>query len=194
MNNQNKKLLITVIVLAFIALSSGTAGLSSIESILRESGLESELGLVKGIMSELEGLERDFVQTGSGSYVTNVIDGDTFDVEINGEKEKVRMIGIDTPELKGSECFSKEAKAELENLIESKYVQLISDSTQDNKDRYGRLLRYVKLNEKDINEEMIENGYAHEYTHQENFYINQFSYRQAEQSAMSKKIGLWGKC
>src|SRR3989338_8519092 len=78
------------------------------------------------------------------TIVTNVIDGDT--IVISGG-ERVRLLGIDTPE-KG-EFFYKEGKARLEELIENKNVTLEKEG--DNKDKYGRLLRYIFLNDTNIN-------------------------------------------
>jgi endonuclease YncB( thermonuclease family) len=186
--NRTKKIFITTLILGLIAVTSGTAGLIYWGRALSNV----DAGWVMGIMNELENIELE-PQTGTGYYVTKVIDGDTFDVEIDGKREKVRMIGIDTPELKGSECYSKEAKAELELLIESKFVELSVDYTQADKDRYGRLLRYVNLENRDINQYMVENGFAYEYTY-DNAYLHQFKYRQAEQSAESVNKGLWKIC
>jgi micrococcal nuclease len=96
-----------------------------------------------------------------GQYVKviRVIDGDTFEIE-NGDK--VRMIGIDAPELKDNEGL--ESKDYLEFLIKNKYVSLLKDEKNNNKDFYGRLLRYVYLDDSDINLKMIEEGYANVYT------------------------------
>ena len=91
--------------------------------------------------------------------VIRVIDGDTFEIE-NGDK--VRMIGIDAPELKDNEGL--ESKDYLEFLIKNKYVSLLKDEKNNNKDFYGRLLRYVYLDDSDINLKMIEEGYANVYT------------------------------
>ena len=91
--------------------------------------------------------------------VIRVIDGDTFEIE-NGDK--VRMIGIDAPELKDNEGL--ESKNHLKLLIENKYVSLIKDEKNKNKDFFGRLLRYVYLEDSDINLKMIEDGYANVYT------------------------------
>ena len=70
--------------------------------------------------------------------VTKVIDGDTIQIE-NGQK--VRYIGIDTPELKGNECYAKQAREKNKELVEGKQVKLQKDISET--DKYGRLLRYV---------------------------------------------------
>ena len=99
------------------------------------------------------------VSFGQDVKVIRIIDGDTFEIE-NGDK--VRMIGIDAPELKDNEGL--ESKNHLKLLIENKYVSLIKDEKNKNKDFFGRLLRYVYLEDSDINLKMIEDGYANVYT------------------------------
>ena len=78
----------------------------------------------------------DFTATGS---VTNVVDGDTIDVRLaSGKSERIRIIGIDTPE-RGA-CWASEATSATRRLALGKRVTLIGDGTQDTRDRYGRLL------------------------------------------------------
>ena len=99
------------------------------------------------------------VSFGQDVKVIRIIDGDTFEIE-NGDK--VRMIGIDAPELKVNNGL--ESKNHLKLLIENKYVSLIKDEKNKNKDFFGRLLRYVYLDNYDVNLKMIEDGYANVYT------------------------------
>ena len=116
------------------------------------------------------------------SFVTNVIDGDT--IVISGG-ERVRLLGIDAPE-KG-EFFYKEAKARLEELIENRNVTLEREG--DNKDKYGRLLRYIFAEDTNINLLMVEEGYAICYFYGESKY--QDVCREFEENAMQNKIGRW---
>lgn len=118
------------------------------------------------------------------TIATNVIDGDT--IVISGG-ERVRLLGIDTPE-KG-EVFYKESKERLEQLIENKEILLEKEG--DNKDKYDRLLRYIFLNDTNINLLMVEEGYAICYFYGQSKY--QDSCRQLEQNAMQNKIGRWQK-
>ncbi|MFZ1627172.1 MAG: thermonuclease family protein [Candidatus Moraniibacteriota bacterium] len=94
-----------------------------------------------------------------GVRVTRVIDGDTFEIEGG---ERVRLIGIDTPEtVKPNslvECFGKESSDYLKQLIEGKSVRLEKDKTD--RDRYARLLRYVYLGDQFINKDLVRDGYA----------------------------------
>jgi endonuclease YncB( thermonuclease family) len=127
--------------------------------------------------------------------VTKVIDGDTIMVEIDGLDKRVRLIGIDSPELvhpgKEIECFSREASNKMQELVSGKFVVLKSDPTQENEDKYGRLLRYVyTLEGMDINFTMIEQGYAFEYTYVYP-YEKQNIYKNAERYAKENKLGLW---
>lgn len=78
-----------------------------------------------------------------GVPVTSVADGDTITVKISGRAEKVRLIGLDTPE--AGECFAKESTRAMTSLVKGKSVRLVSDKSQPNRDRYGRLLRHVVL-------------------------------------------------
>ncbi len=139
--------------------------------------------------------ERDILGTAEEEYfVKRVVDGDTIVVKRNGEEYRVRMIGIDTPETvhpsKPVECFGFEATEKLKSLIEEKNVTLKPDKTQDDIDRYGRLLRYVYFDDKDINLLMIKEGYAFEYTYMIP-YIKQEEYIAAQRSARENDVGLW---
>lgn len=85
--------------------------------------------------------------------VSRVIDGDTLEL---GNGQTVRLVGIDTPEV--GECGYERAKHNLEGLALSKRVRLtVSD---EDRDRYGRLLRYVDVGAKDAGLRLIQNGYA----------------------------------
>jgi len=133
-----------------------------------------------------------------GFKVVDVVDGDTIKVSLNGTVETIRLIGIDTPETvhptKGVECFGKEASKKMNELVLNKYVKLQTDPTQDDEDRYGRLLRYVFLEDgTHINLKMIEEGYALEYTYKVP-YEYQSEFKSAERIASKGNIGFWGLC
>jgi micrococcal nuclease len=138
---------------------------------------------------------KDILGTAEEEYfVSRVVDGDTIVVQKDGQEYRVRMIGIDTPETvhpsKPVECFGLESTKKLKSLVEEKYVTLEPDETQDDIDRYGRLLRYVYLDEKDINLIMIREGYAFEYTYMIP-YTKQEEYISAQSFARENEIGLW---
>ena len=126
-------------------------------------------------------------------YCSYVIDGDTIIVIIDGKKEKVRLIGIDTPEKDGpytkEEPFGKEASAFTKKITEGKKVMLEYD--RQKRDKYGRLLAYVYLEDSTfLNAEIIRQGYGTV------FRKFPFKYRDDfegyEREARDNKKGLWG--
>lgn len=99
--------------------------------------------------------------SGTLATVVSVTDGDTLTVEINGVNERVRLIGINSPE--AGECFAAEATAELRSLTVGRTVRLVIDRT--NRDDFGRLLRYVFVDDQIrgtvfVNEVLVEGGFA----------------------------------
>lgn len=127
--------------------------------------------------------------------VVSVTDGDTFKVNIAGKTETLRLIGINTPETvdprKPVECFGKEASNRAKQLLIGKKVRLEGDSTQDERDKYGRLLRYAWLEDGTFfNKAMISGGYAYEYTY-DTPYKYQAEFKQAQTEAKNNKFGLW---
>ncbi len=127
--------------------------------------------------------------------VTRVVDGDTLKVSINGKEETLRLIGIDTPETvdprKPVQCFGKEASERAKELLSGQRVRIETDSTQGERDKYGRLLAYVYREDGLFyNKVMIEEGYAHEYTY-DMPYTYQAEFRLAQKSAEASGTGLW---
>lgn len=115
--------------------------------------------------------------------VTRVIDGDTV---VISSGERVRLLGIDTPELE-EKCF-KEARDKLVNLVENKIVILESDTK--NKDRYGRLLRWIFIDDQNVNLEILKAGLAEIMIFEEVKYLEDVY--SAFDSAKEGKIGcLW---
>ena len=125
---------------------------------------------------------------------TRVIDGDTIAVEKNGKKEKVRLIGADTPETvhpsKPVEYFGKEASEFTRKNVEGKRVRLEYD--WQNRDKYGRLLAYVYIEDGTfLNAEIIRQGYGFAYTRYPFKYLEDF--REYEREARGNNRGLWVK-
>jgi micrococcal nuclease len=126
------------------------------------------------------------------ALVVRVIDGDTIELE-NGER--VRYIGINTPETvhpeKPVECFGKAAKERNIELVLNETVRLERDVSD--RDQYGRLLRYVYIDDVFVNKALVEEGYAYAYTlppdvrHADTFVT-------AEASAREHDRGLWSAC
>jgi micrococcal nuclease len=127
--------------------------------------------------------------------VTKVVDGDTLDLYINGTAERVRLIGIDTPEVvdprKPVQCFGVEASDRAKAILTGQSVALEKDPSQGERDKYGRMLGYVFLKDgTNFNKQMILEGYAHEYTYNLP-YKYQADFKAAEKYARENKLGLW---
>lgn len=121
--------------------------------------------------------------------VLRVIDGDTIEL-INGEK--VRYIGIDSPERdNGGDCYYLEAKRNNENLVLGKMVRLVKDVSE--RDRYGRLLRYVYMDSIFVNEFMVKEGFAQASTYPPDVKFQNL-FLEAENYARKNNLGLWGEC
>ncbi|MFH1638624.1 MAG: thermonuclease family protein, partial [Candidatus Woesearchaeota archaeon] len=117
------------------------------------------------------------------AVVESVLDGDTIKLS---SRETVRLIGLNAPE-SGDKCFS-EAKTTLEDLVLGKEITLETDI--DDKDQYGRLLRYVFVDGHNVNYGMIYLGFAHKYDYgANNKYSNEFE--QAENVAKKNEGCLW---
>ena len=95
--------------------------------------------------------------TTSESFLIRVIDGDTIVVNVDGVEEKVRLVGIDTPER--GECGFAEATQALRLLLSFPNLGLI-EAGGDDRDRYGRLLRYLDIDGQDPGLELIRAGLA----------------------------------
>jgi micrococcal nuclease len=132
--------------------------------------------------------------------VSKIIDGDTLMVKINDKEEAVRLIGVDTPETvdprKTVQCFGKEATEKAKELVENKMIRLEIDTTQNDRDKYNRLLRYIYLEDGTlVNKKLIEEGFGFEYTYQIPYKF-QLEFKAAQKLAEEKKLGMWadGAC
>lgn len=128
---------------------------------------------------------------GCGNTVLHVIDGDTFEL---ASGEDVRLIGVDAPELNADEpeeeFFAREAKSWLANKIKNREVCL-EKGNHDNKDKYDRLLRYVKIDGELVNVALVEGGYARVYTRFPFQHSRRFS--TLEKNARENERGLWNE-
>ena len=127
--------------------------------------------------------------------VVKVIDGDTIVVDISGKKETLRLIGIDAPEIGGNssknKCFGKEAEEFAKNILSDASIELEEDESQNDRDKYGRLLRYIILKDgSNLNKTLIRKGSAKEYTYKTP-YKYQKEFKNAETEARKAKKGLW---
>ena len=136
-------------------------------------------------------------KTAIESQVIRVVDGDTIIVAIDHKPETIRLLGINTPEtVKPNwpvECYGPEASAYVKKTLTDKIVRLESDPSQDDRDKYHRLLRYVFLDNENFDESLVRDGYAREYTFKVP-YKYQKQFRADQKFAKKNKVGLWGKC
>ena len=150
----------------------------------------------QGLLPQEEKIKQNENPPKPGYYrVLKVIDGDTLAIEMSGKSETLRLIGINTPETvdprKPVECFGKEASDKAKKLLTGQDIKVEKDPTQDERDKYNRLLVYVyKEDGLFFNKYMVEEGYAYEYTYNLP-YEYQTEFKAAQVVAEQKKIGLW---
>lgn len=139
------------------------------------------------------------LEGGSGieATVVRVVDGDTIRVSIEGRTERVRYIGIDTPESvrPGTpvECFAKKASEFNRRLVDHRHVLLRTDA--EPRDRYGRLLAYVYRQDDGlfVNLELVRRGFATILTIPPNV-AHAEEFLRAERAARREDAGLWHEC
>ena len=129
--------------------------------------------------------------------VTRVVDGDTVVARVGGRSERVRYIGMDTPEdvKPGTpvQCYSRAAAAENRRLVEGRRVRLVEDA--EARDRYGRLLAYVYRASDGlfVNAELVRRGYARPLTIPPNVAHERQFVRLARRARAAGR-GLWSRC
>ena len=132
------------------------------------------------------------------AHLVSVTDGDTVKVGLaNGSRANVRVIGIDTPETYPViECGGPEATANMQRMVgPGDTVNLYIDPTQDEVDRYGRLLRYVfTVDDVDVGLDQIATGHASVYVYNNNPFVALDAYQDAEDDARSSNGGIWSAC
>ncbi len=163
------------------------------------------IGLVVLVLSVFFGLSDDAVNQvvawidpppPGTARVLEVVDGDTAIVKFGNTEERVRFIGVDTPEThhpnKAVQCFGAAATRFLTELIEGEDVRLEADPTNTNRDRYNRLLRYVYFDDVLVNQEIIAEGYGFAYVafpfEKKELFVA------TEVQAREQGRGLWSDC
>jgi len=130
--------------------------------------------------------------------VVRVIDGDTIAVRSRGGRTyRVRLIGIDTPEVFGGrECGGTEASASMKSLARpGGRVRVYGDPSQDRTDRFGRLLAYVKLRGgAQLNLAQVARGWAKVYVFGGHPFDQTATFRRAAARARAAERGVWGRC
>lgn len=130
----------------------------------------------------------------AGARVVRVVDGDTIRVTFGGREHAVRYIGVDTPESvdprRPVQPLGKEASARNKELVEGKTVRLEKDVSET--DRFGRLLRYVYVDDQMVNATLVQEGYARAVSYPPDV-KHQELFRRLEREAREAKRGLWGQ-
>ncbi len=124
--------------------------------------------------------------------VRYVNDGDTVGAVIGGRFEKIRLIGIDAPEM-GQEPWGEMAKKRLQEMISSSSRKVRIEYDAEKRDKYGRLLAYLRLADgRMVNREMVREGWAVLFTFPPDVkYAKEFA--AAERYARKRKIGIWSR-
>ncbi len=142
-------------------------------------------------------LKKDSLAIGK---IDRVIDGDTVILNINGKRERIRLIGLNAPEAKAVngrvvECFGREASKKAKEILHKKdKVYFERDKMQSKRDKYGRLLSYIFLeNGENFAEKMITDGYGYEYTYHGQKYKYQKNFKNAQVFAQKHQLGLWSR-
>ena len=134
-------------------------------------------------------------QTARTVRVTSVVDGDTLDVTWHGRPERVRLLGVDTPETVDPHrpvgCYGPEAAAFTHRRLQGRTVRLRFD--RQRRDRYGRLLAYVEVDGRRFNDELLTDGYARLLVIPPNGRRGR-AMLDEELAARSAGRGLWGAC
>lgn len=186
LTKKQKKYIVQTVIALIILIPGIIAGTVKREEILEALGIETNT--------------KTSVQTDQaidGEYeVVSVTDGDTFEINYNGTKTKVRLIGIDTPESvhpnsKKNNKYGEEASKHTKSLLERKTVKLEFDVSP--RDKYGRLLAYVYLEDGEmLNEKLLKEGYAQVATYPPNVkYVENF--KELQKEARENKVGFWAE-
>jgi micrococcal nuclease len=161
--------------------------------------LFAALAAVGGGVVSLGGDKSDGSRSGGtlSGRVTKIVDGDTIHVALGGRDEKVRYIGMDTPETHKPgtpvQCFGRAASAYNARLLEGRSVDLRTDA--ETRDRYGRLLAYVYRRPDGlfVNAELVRRGFATILTIPPNV-AHADEFLRLQRAARSAGRGLWSAC
>lgn len=138
------------------------------------------------------------VSSQPGLYtVERFVDGDTIAVNMNGKSEKIRFVGVDTPETHKPnapvQCYGPAAAAYTKTILTGKQFRLVSDEKSTDRDRYGRLLRYIVFTDGTVfNKQLINTGHGFYYPYFPFTKSDEFA--QAQIAAQTANLGVWGNC
>lgn len=154
-----------------------------------------------GVRSDNRGHPQGGVLTGSSTTapIKRVVDGDTVIAAVDGHDQRIRVLGIDTPETVDPNeqvgCYGPEASAFAHEQLDGQTVTLRSDPTQDDTDRYDRALRYVILPDgTNYSVAAAAAGVAEPYVYGHNPVREASAIQNATDQARQQQIGMWGAC
>jgi len=168
-----------------------------VNTALRAAGIAVALSLIMASCASTGATDNAKDQTAVG-VVVRVIDGDTVDITIAGGQERIRLIGIDTPEpvdgYREAECYGIEASGYTKRMLPpGTRVHLERDI--EGRDAYGRMLAYIYREQDDLfmNLDLVEGGYADDFRFEPNStYADLFA--DAANTAKQLNLGFWGAC
>lgn len=173
------------------------SNVSNPPGVLAEEGGFSAESTVRKLSTVYENLPSEY----ENHFVTKVYDGDTLTLRSksngpNSSRQRVRLIGIDTPEIKERQPFAEEAKKFTLDSCENKNIYLSFEPNGDRKDRYGRLVAWIWLRGNgggylNVNEALVAKGLASVYFYGPGKLQNRDKMIALQRSARKQKIGKW---
>jgi micrococcal nuclease len=168
-------------------------------SYLQPSKKQERADLVQATTTVATATTTQIAKIQTNAEVVRVVDGDTLDVKLDSEPDKeykVRLLGVNTPETvdprRPVQCFGKEASDFTKHALNGKRIRLEADSQADERDKYGRLLRNLYLEDgTDFNAKLVAEGYAYAYISFPQDPQRKVELRKLEKSAKEAKLGLW---
>lgn len=156
-------------------------------------GILMGLGILLSLIACDDGLLNNVLPT-TENQVVRVVDGDTYLIRIDGKEERVRLIGLDTPE----SVAPQEGRNTKEGVLVSDYMKdylegktVTLEYDVQKRDQYGRILAYVYYEDEMVNEKLLKEGYARVTTYPPNVrYVDQFL--RLESQARKAGLGFWG--
>jgi micrococcal nuclease len=180
-----------ILVVVAVAVLGGRVSIDAIDGLGESDGSTSRSAPVGAVLS---------------ARVSRVVDGDTLHVRTDdGDDETVRVLGIDTPEVHRPdtpvECGARAASAAMRRRALSgsgrgRAVRLVTDPSQDRRDRYGRLLAYVERADTgaDLGRGQVRDGWAEVYVFEHHPFRRVKAYRRAARVARAAGAGVYGRC
>lgn len=153
-----------------------------------------------GAISTQGGLSQGRTSETAAVIITSVVDGDTVRVDDRHGRDlgRIRLLGINAPELAhdgiSAQCWAEQARARLAELTPiGATVHLVADPTQVDRDNYGRLLRYVLVDDVDVQHVLLAEGQVRAFWPKSPG-LHAANYLAAAQQAEHDQRGLWASC